>query len=105
MFALRGNRTRDLLRSRHRLRSKYLLYSSCERTCGEVSRASSVEVEVEGAGLAARRRLCPNALPGASAAACYTYLHTYIALTLYPLQGSRGISDIAPRGPRFTKIT
>jgi hypothetical protein len=32
-------------------------------------------------------------------------LHTYISLTLYPRRGSRGISDIAPRCPRFTNIT
>jgi hypothetical protein len=31
-------------------------------------------------------------------------LHTYIPLTLYPRRGSRGISDILPRCPRFTKI-
>jgi hypothetical protein len=29
---------------------------------------------------------------------------TYIPLTLYPRRGSRGISDIPPRHPRFTKI-
>jgi hypothetical protein len=32
-------------------------------------------------------------------------IHTYIPLTLYPLRGSRGISDIPPRHPRFTKIS
>jgi hypothetical protein len=32
-------------------------------------------------------------------------LHTYIPLTLYPQRGSRGISDISPRLPRFTKIS
>jgi hypothetical protein len=33
-------------------------------------------------------------------------IHTYIpSLTLYPRRGSRGISDISPRRPRFTKIT
>jgi hypothetical protein len=30
-------------------------------------------------------------------------LHTNIPLTLYPRRGSRGISDIPPRRPRFTK--
>jgi hypothetical protein len=39
---------------------------------------------------------------------CYfmldTYIHTYMPLTLYPLRGSRGISDIPSRRPRFTKI-
>jgi hypothetical protein len=30
--------------------------------------------------------------------------NTYIPLTLYPRRGSRGISDIPPRHPRFTKI-
>jgi hypothetical protein len=30
------------------------------------------------------------------------YIGTY---TFYPRRGSRGISDIAPRRPRFTKIT
>jgi hypothetical protein len=30
-------------------------------------------------------------------------IHTYIPLTLYPRTGSRGISDIPPRHPRFTK--
>jgi WD40 repeat protein len=30
---------------------------------------------------------------------------TYIPLTLYPRRGSRGISDILPRHPRFTKIS
>jgi hypothetical protein len=34
-----------------------------------------------------------------------TYIHTYLPLTLYPRRGSRGISDIAPRSPRFTKIS
>jgi hypothetical protein len=34
-----------------------------------------------------------------------TYIHTFIPLTLYPRRGSRGISDIAPRRPSFTKIT
>jgi hypothetical protein len=32
------------------------------------------------------------------------YVHTYIPLTLYPRRGSRGISNIPPRHPRFTKI-
>jgi hypothetical protein len=32
-------------------------------------------------------------------------LHTYIPLTLYPRRGSRGISNIPPRHPRFTKIS
>jgi hypothetical protein len=32
------------------------------------------------------------------------YVHTYIPLTLYPRRGSRSISDIPPRHPRFTKI-
>jgi hypothetical protein len=32
-------------------------------------------------------------------------IHTYIPLTLYPRRGSRGISDIPPRHPRFTKIS
>jgi hypothetical protein len=35
----------------------------------------------------------------------FTYLHTYIPLTIYPLMGSRGISDIPPRHPRFTKYS
>jgi hypothetical protein len=30
--------------------------------------------------------------------------NTYIPLTLYPRRGSRGISDITLRCPRFTKI-
>jgi uncharacterized Zn-finger protein len=30
---------------------------------------------------------------------------TYIPLTHYPRRGSRGISDIPPRHPRFTKIS
>jgi hypothetical protein len=29
----------------------------------------------------------------------------YIPLKLYPRNGNRGISDIPPRRPRFTKIT
>jgi hypothetical protein len=33
------------------------------------------------------------------------YIHSYIPLTLYPLRGSRGVSDIPPRHPRFTKIS
>jgi hypothetical protein len=33
------------------------------------------------------------------------YTHTYIPLTLYPQRGSRGISDISPRHPLFTKIS
>jgi hypothetical protein len=33
------------------------------------------------------------------------HIHTYIPLTLYPRRGSRGISDIPPRHPRFTKIS
>jgi hypothetical protein len=33
-----------------------------------------------------------------------TIVHTYIPLTLYPRRGSRGISDILPRHPRFTKF-
>jgi hypothetical protein len=32
-------------------------------------------------------------------------IHTYIPLTLYPRRGSRGISNIPPRHPRFTKIS
>jgi hypothetical protein len=32
-------------------------------------------------------------------------IHTYISLTLYPRKVSRGILDILPRRPRFTKIT
>jgi hypothetical protein len=41
---------------------------------------------------------------------CFNYyglkLYTYcIPLTLYPRKGSRGISDIPPRHPRFTKIS
>jgi hypothetical protein len=32
-------------------------------------------------------------------------VHTYIPLTLYPRRGSRGISNIPPRHPRFTKIS
>jgi hypothetical protein len=32
-------------------------------------------------------------------------VHTYIPLTLYPQRGSRGISDIPPRYPHFTKIS
>jgi hypothetical protein len=28
----------------------------------------------------------------------------YIPLTLYPLRGSRGVSDIPPRHPQFTKM-
>jgi hypothetical protein len=36
----------------------------------------------------------------------YTYIpYIYIPLTLYPRRGSRGISDIPPRHPRFTKIS
>jgi translation initiation factor RLI1 len=31
--------------------------------------------------------------------------YTYIQLTLYPRKGSRGISCIPPRHPRFTKIS
>jgi hypothetical protein len=34
-----------------------------------------------------------------------SYIHTYIPLTLYPRRGSRGISDIPLRHPRFTKIS
>jgi hypothetical protein len=34
-----------------------------------------------------------------------TDIHSYIPLTLYPLRGSRGIADIHPRHPRFTKIS
>jgi hypothetical protein len=32
------------------------------------------------------------------------YSFLYIPLTLYPRKGSRGISDIPPRHPHFTKI-
>jgi hypothetical protein len=32
-------------------------------------------------------------------------IHTYIPLTLYPRRGSRGISNIPPRHPRFTIIS
>jgi hypothetical protein len=32
-------------------------------------------------------------------------LHTYIPLTLYPQRGCRGISNIPPKHPRFTKIS
>jgi hypothetical protein len=32
------------------------------------------------------------------------YIHTYIPLMLYPRRGSRGILDIPPKRPRFTKI-
>jgi hypothetical protein len=32
-------------------------------------------------------------------------VYTYIPLTLYPRRGIRGISDFAPKRPRFTKIT
>jgi hypothetical protein len=35
----------------------------------------------------------------------FLHTYTYIPLTLYPRRGSRGISDIPPRRPRFTKIT
>jgi hypothetical protein len=35
----------------------------------------------------------------------YKIIHTYIPLTLYARRGSRGISDIPPRHPRFTKIS
>jgi hypothetical protein len=35
----------------------------------------------------------------------FEYIHTYISLTPYPRRGSRGISDIPPRHPRFTKIS
>jgi hypothetical protein len=31
------------------------------------------------------------------------YIHTYIPLMLYPRRGSRGISDIPPRRPRFNQ--
>jgi hypothetical protein len=34
-----------------------------------------------------------------------TYIYTYIPLTLYSRRGSRGISNIPPRNPRFTKIS
>jgi hypothetical protein len=34
----------------------------------------------------------------------YTYIRTYISLTLYPRRGSRDLSDIAPRHPHFTKL-
>jgi hypothetical protein len=33
------------------------------------------------------------------------YIHTYIPLTLDPRSGSRGVSDIPLRRPRFTKMT
>jgi hypothetical protein len=32
-------------------------------------------------------------------------IRTYILLTLYPRKGSNGISDIASKRPRFTKMT
>jgi hypothetical protein len=32
------------------------------------------------------------------------YIHTYHSRLLYPQRGSRGISDIPPRHPRFTNI-
>jgi hypothetical protein len=35
----------------------------------------------------------------------FMYIHTYIPLKLYPRRGSRGISDIPPRHPPFTKIS
>jgi hypothetical protein len=31
--------------------------------------------------------------------------YTYIPIMLYPRRGSRGISDIPTRHPRFTEIT
>jgi hypothetical protein len=34
----------------------------------------------------------------------YTYIHTYIQLSLYLRSGSRGILNIPPRHPRFTKV-
>jgi hypothetical protein len=34
-----------------------------------------------------------------------TYILTNIPLTIYPRRGSRGISDIPPKHPRFTKIS
>lgn len=59
-------------------------------TCGDVSRASSVEAEAEveadvetGAGLAPRRRLCVNALPCACASAAYIQ-HIMIIPTKQP---------------------
>jgi hypothetical protein len=33
------------------------------------------------------------------------YIRTYIPLTLYTQRGSRGISDIPQRHPRFAKIS
>jgi hypothetical protein len=36
---------------------------------------------------------------------CPSSVCTYISLTLYPRRDSRGISDIPPRYPRFTKIS
>jgi hypothetical protein len=35
----------------------------------------------------------------------YIHTYTYIPLMLYPRRGSRGISNIPPRHPRFTKIS
>jgi hypothetical protein len=34
----------------------------------------------------------------------FSYIHTYIPLTLDPRRGSRGVSDIPPRRPLFTKM-
>jgi hypothetical protein len=33
-----------------------------------------------------------------------SYLHAYIPVKIDPLRGSKGISDIPPRRPRFTKM-
>jgi hypothetical protein len=34
----------------------------------------------------------------------YVHTYIYIAVMLYPRKGSRGIQDIPPRHPRFTKL-
>jgi hypothetical protein len=54
-------------------------------------------------------KLVSKLRPSTTTVNMYRYLsilvNTYIPLTLYPRRGSRGISDIPPRHPRFIKIT
>jgi hypothetical protein len=49
------------------------------------------------------RRSALTAGPSSSTNIIITYIHT--PLTLYPRRGSRGISNIPSRHPRFTKIS
>jgi hypothetical protein len=52
-----------------------------------------------------RKFVCMNMSVCIESQCSYVYIHTYISLTLYSRRDSRGVSEIPPRRPRFTKIT